>query len=212
MWGRLVAASYDRLTARSERECLAAHRRDLLAAVGGDVLEIGGGTGANLVHYAPGVRTLTVTEPEPAMLRRLRRRAAADRPAAILLRAPAEDLPFEDESFDAVVCTLVLCTVDDQPRALREIRRVLRPGGRLLFLEHVRAEEPRVARLQDRVAPLHRRIAHGCHCNRPTLERIRAAGFEVTTVSRDALAHAPRIVRPLIVGSATRPARDGPAS
>src|SRR5579872_3065076 len=184
IWGSVFAAMYDRMTARAERDCLAAHRRELLAGATGDVLEIGGGTGANLAHYGTGVRTLTITEPEVPMARRLAKRIRERRPDATLLRAPAEDLPFNDASFDTVVSTLVLCTVDDQPRALRELRRVLRPGGRLLFMEHVRAEDAKLARMQDRMAPLNRRIAHGCHCNRPTLNGIRAAGFDVGRVER----------------------------
>jgi ubiquinone/menaquinone biosynthesis C-methylase UbiE len=196
---------YDRFTLKSERETFSAHRQALLAAAGGDVLEIGGGTGANLRFYNGAVRTLTITEPEQPMVRRLEKRVGQSKPDAKLLRAPAEDLPFNDESFDVVVSTLVLCTVDDQPRALREVRRVLRPGGKLLFMEHVRSDDEKVARLQDRMLPLNTRLMHGCHCNRPTLDGIRAAGFDVTHVSHDTIAHAPRFVRPLIVGVAERP-------
>jgi SAM-dependent methyltransferase len=148
------------------------------------------------------VRTLTFTEPEKPMARRLQKRILERRPDAKLLRAPAEDLPFNDDSFDTVVATLVLCTVDDQPRALRELRRVLRPGGRLLFIEHVRSDDEKLARLQDRMLPINTRIAHGCHCNRPTLEGIRKAGFEVTELEHDTLKHTPPFVRPLIVGVA----------
>ena len=121
---------------------------------------------------------------------------------ALLLRAPAEDLPFEDNSFDVAVSTLVLCTVDDQPRALRELRRVLKPGGRLLFIEHVRADDQRLARWQDRLNGLQTRLGHGCNCNRPTIETITAAGFEITQLDRDVLRKAPPIVRPLAVGVA----------
>jgi len=206
LWGRVFAACYDRITADTERDGLGAHRRELLAAASGDVLEIGAGTGANLPYYGAGVRTLTLTEPEAPMAKRLQRRMLAQRTDAKLLRAPAEDLPFNDASFDTVVSTLVLCTVDDQPRALRELRRVLRPGGRLLFIEHVRGEDPRLARKQDRMAPLNRRVAHGCNCNRRTLESIRAAGFDVGRVGRDTLKHVPAFVRPLVVGSAVAPA------
>jgi len=133
VWGRIFAGIYDRVMAKTELAGLGAHRESLLAEASGDVLEIGAGTGTNLLYYGSAVRTLTFTEPEKPMVRRLQRRILERRPDAKLLRAPAEDLPFEDDSFDTVVATLVLCTVDDQPRALRELRRVLRPGGRLLF-------------------------------------------------------------------------------
>jgi SAM-dependent methyltransferase len=202
IWGRIFATIYDPIMGRTEKAGLTAHRKALLSQATGDVLEVGAGTGANLALYGDGVRTLTLTEPEKPMVRRLEKHMAQRHPSAKLLRAPAEDLPFNDSSFDTVVSTLVLCTVDDQPRALREMRRVLRPGGRLLFIEHVRSEEAKLARLQDRMAPINVRIGHGCHCNRPTLEGIRNAGFAVTRVDHDTLKHAPRYIRPLIVGTA----------
>jgi len=146
---RIFAATYDRFIAKTEAAGLAAHRAALLTGATGRTLEIGGGTGANLTHYGPAVESLTVTEPEPAMLKRLRRRAQEVAPAAMVLRAPAEDLPFDDAAFDTVVSTLTLCSVDDQPRAVGELRRVLRPGGRLLFIEHLRSDDERTARMQD---------------------------------------------------------------
>ena len=208
--GRLFALTYDRQLARAEDAGLRAMRLRLLAGAGGDVLEIGGGTGANLPCYGPAVGSLTVTEPEPPMLRRLRRRVQEDGvpkngPATRVLRAPAEDLPFGDGSFDVAVSTLVLCAVRDQPRALRELRRVLRPGGRLLFLEHVRSADPGTARLQDRVNWLNRLMVC-CDCNRPTLDAIRHSGFTVTELEHTALPEAPAYVRPTILGSAARSA------
>jgi ubiquinone/menaquinone biosynthesis C-methylase UbiE len=202
IWSRFFAAMYDRFMAKSEREGLAARRHALLAGASGDVLEIGGGTGANLARYGRGMHTLTITEPEEPMLRRLQRRIEEQRPDARALGAPAEDLPFEDDSFDTAVSTLVLCTVDDQARALRELRRVLRPGGRLLFMEHVRSDDERVARWQDRLMPINARMFCGCRCNRRTLESIRAAGFEVKHLQNDEIPGAPPWVRPLIVGEA----------
>ena len=150
------------------------------------MLEIGGGTGANLPCYGPAVGSLTLTEPQPAMLRQLERNVRARRPDARVLRAPAEDLPFDDNSFDMAVSTLVLCGVDDQPRALRELRRVLRPGGRLLFIEHVRSDDPDTSRLQDRLNWLNRLVVC-CDCNRPTLDSIRAVGFTVSQVEHTEL-------------------------
>src|SRR4051794_13812942 len=135
LWGRIFAARYDHFMARTEEAVLRPHRQALIPRAGGRVLEIGGGTGANLGLYRPDTGSLTVTEPERPMLRRLERTAHERAPQANVVSAPAEDLPFEDDSFDTVVSTLVLCTVDDQPRALRELQRVLAPGGRLLFME-----------------------------------------------------------------------------
>ncbi len=197
--------TYDRQIAKSEKAGLRAFREGLLAGVQGDVLEIGGGTGANLPCYGPAVGSLTITEPELPMLRRLERKVGEQGRAVKVLRAPAEDLPFDDDTFDVAVSTLVLCGVDDQPRALRELRRVLRPGGRLLFIEHVRSGDTSRAHLQDRMNWLNRLVVC-CDCNRPTLDTIQKAGFTVTQVEHTALPKAPKFVSPAIVGSATAPA------
>jgi len=202
---KVFAMTYDRQIARSEKAGLRALREDLLVGARGHVIEIGGGTGANLPCYGPAVTSLTITEPQPPMLRRLEGSVRAQRSAARVLRAPAEDLPFDDDSFDVAVSTLVLCGVDDQPRALRELRRVLRPGGRLLFIEHLRSGDPGTARLQDRLNWLNRMVVC-CDCNRPTLDSIRAAGFTVTQVEHTELPKAPPFVRPAVLGSATVPA------
>ena len=203
---RFFARMYDRIMASTEKAGLGAKRETLLDGAKGDVLEIGAGTGANLAHYGTGVRSLTLTEPAPPMLRQLEKRTsgvAVDTLAPAVLRAPAEDLPFPDDSFDTVVSTLALCTVDDQPRALREIYRVLRPGGRLLFIEHVRSDSPRLSRWQDRLNGFNRVVGAGCNCNRPTLDTVRSAGFTVTDVDHGQLDKAPPWVRPLIFGTAT---------
>lgn len=206
LYGRLFAGLYDRTMAPSESAGLTPLRRDLLADARGRVLEIGAGTGANLPHYPAAVRELVLTEPEEPMLRRLRARVPADgtpaQPPASTLAAAAEKLPFADGSFDTAVATLALCTVDDLPQALRELRRVLVPGGRLLFLEHVRSDDVRSARWQDRLQPVWKRIAHGCHCNRATLAAIEAASFDVERVQQGPFPKALRLVRPLVWGSA----------
>jgi len=199
--GWFFALTYDGQMKKVEKAGLSALRSQALAGASGRVLEIGAGTGANLPHYGREVESLTITEPEPPLVRRLEQRVRERGSAAKVLRAPAEDLPFEDGSFDTAVSTLVLCGVSDQPRALRELRRVLKPGGRLIFIEHVRSSEPRVARLQDRMNGLNRLVA-GCECNRPTLESMQAEGFEVTMVEHRTLEKAPKFVRPLIVGAA----------
>ena len=201
---KFFALTYDRQMAKTEKAGLRALRQKLLAPAGGHVLEIGGGTGANLPFYGPGVESLTITEPETPMVRRLERRVREQAPLAKVLRAPAEDLPFDDDTFDVVVSTLVLCGVSDQPRALHQLRRVLRPGGQLLFLEHVRSGDARLARRQDRVNWLNRLVVC-CDCNRPTLSTIQEAGFTVTQIEHVTMPKAPSFVSPLIVGSATAP-------
>ena len=202
---RFFALTYDRQMTKTEKAGLAAFRDGLLAQAAGNVLEVGSGTGANLPFYRPGLKSLTMTEPEPSMLRRLEQNASARVPAIRVLRAPAEDLPFNDGTFDVAVSTLVLCGVDDQPRALRELRRVLRPGGVLLFIEHLRSDDPATARLQDRMNWLNR-IVVCCDCNRPTLDSIQGAGFTVTHVEHAMLPKAPKFVSPAVIGSARTPA------
>ena len=202
---KFFAMTYDRQMARVEKAGLGAFRERLLAGANGRVLEIGAGTGANLTFYGPAVGSLTMTEPEIPMLRRLERKVREQSPATTVLRAPAEDLPFSDDCFDVAVSTLVLCGVDDQPRALRELRRVLRPGGQLLFFEHVRSTDAKLARFQDRMNGINRFMV-GCDCNRPTLDIIGEAGFAVTQVEHIVWPKVPKFARPAIVGSATAPA------
>jgi ubiquinone/menaquinone biosynthesis C-methylase UbiE len=202
VWGRAFAAGYDRFMAGTEKAVLRAHRKTLINRVRGSVLEVGGGTGANLSFYGEGIEELVITEPEGPMARRLERKLAGYSLPALVMRAPAEELPFEEQSFDFVVSTLVLCTVDEPAQALGEIRRVLRPSGQLVFLEHIRSDEPGLARWQDRLHGAWARIGHGCHCNRPTLEHIERAGFSIAELEHDRMRRAPPIVRPLVAGVA----------
>jgi ubiquinone/menaquinone biosynthesis C-methylase UbiE len=202
--GRLGAALYDPLLSSSERHGLAALRAELLASARGRVLELGAGTGANLDHWPRGpIASLLLTEPDPAMARRLERRVARREAAAQVVRAPADALPVPDAGVDTVVASLVLCTVPDVPAALAEVRRVLAPGGRLLFLEHVRHADPERARRQDRLTPVHRALAVGCHPNRPTPDLIAAAGFTVHDLRVERFPKAARYLQPLVLGSAT---------
>ena len=182
---RIFAALYDPLGRAAEGGWMGERRARLLSGVRGRVLEVGGGTGANLPHYRDAERVI-VSEPDPYMREKLRAKLGEARVPVETSGAGAEELPFEDGSFDVAVSTLVLCTVPDQGAALREIRRVLRPGGRLLFLEHVRAGDAdgRAARAQDAVAPLWRRLFAGCHPNRDTVAAIERAGFRVESLER----------------------------
>jgi ubiquinone/menaquinone biosynthesis C-methylase UbiE len=205
LYGRMFAAAYDTMMAGSEKAVLRGHRKALLGRVSGRVIEIGGGTGVNLPFYGDAVEELVITEPEEPMARRLERKMGEYSLPARVVRAPAEELPFEDQSFNFAVSTLVLCTVDDPKRALDEIHRLLKPNGQLLFVEHVRADDPRLARWQDRFHGFQYRFAHGCHTNRRTLESIEGTGFQVIELTHDRLRKAPPYVRPLIVGAADRP-------
>ena len=202
--GRLFAAVYDRMSAGAERAGLADMRAQVLARAHGATLELGAGTGSNLKHYPDAVTELVLTEPSEHMARRLRDKVATSTRQALVVVAPAERLPFEDAHFDTVVVTLVLCTVDDPAAALREAARVLRPDGQLLFLEHVRADEPGLARWQDRLEGVWGYMAAGCHPNRDTLAAIEAAGLAVEDLERERFPKAPPLVRPLISGRAIR--------
>jgi ubiquinone/menaquinone biosynthesis C-methylase UbiE len=160
-------------------------RRRVIGAAEGRVLEIGIGSGLNLALYRPTTRAVVGLEPSPELLRMARRRGASTPVPVEFLEASAETIPLEGRSVDTVVTTWTLCTIPDAPRALSEMRRVLKPGGALLFVEHGRAPEPGVARWQDRLDPLWSRIAGGCHLNRKIDALISGTGFRI-----DALEHA----------------------
>ena len=196
-----TAAMYDAVVWRGERRGMRARRASVLAGSYGRTLEIGAGTGLNLAHYTDAVYDLVLTEPVDAMAGRLRRRAAKIVPHARVVACPAEELPFEDDSFDTVVSTMVLCTVEDPDRAMAEIARVLKPGGQLLFIEHVRSDDPGLARWQDRLHKPWFAFGDGCNCNRPVLEHVRGAA-SIDRVERATWRGMPRIVQPLVYGRA----------
>jgi SAM-dependent methyltransferase len=198
---RLTATLYDPSLWLAERLGMAARRRRLLAEARGAVLEIGAGTGHNLPHYPAAVDQLVLAEPGTMMADRIDLGRAPGGVAARLERAAAEELPFADGSFDTVVSTLVLCTVSDPQRAVAEAARVLRPGGRLLFLEHVRAGPGWRRALQRRSVRPWAAFADGCQCDRPTLETIEAR-MRVETVESGSWKGMPAIVKPLVWGSA----------
>jgi SAM-dependent methyltransferase len=203
-WGRAFAAMYDRGLKATEENGLGEMRAELLAGARGRVVEIGAGTGVNLDLYGPGVEDLTLIEPDPHMGTRLRARLedrGGGTPARLVV-APGEAMPFANDSFDTAVATLVLCTVPDPVATIGELARVLKPGGKLLFIEHVRSEDPDRARWQDRLEKPWRFIADGCHCNRDTAATLGASAFEVETIDQGKLPKAAAIVRPLIRGTA----------
>jgi len=202
-WARAFALLYDPFVWMGERAGLSADRKTLLRCARGCTLEIGAGTGLNVPLYPDDVDELVLAEPDAAMRARLEKRLSRSSRPTRLIDAPTERLPLPDGSVDTVVSTLVLCTVDAPDLALREIARVLRPGGQLLFLEHVRSESPTLARWQDRLAGPWRRFARGCRCNRATAELMLACGLNLDQAREGSWHGMPPIVRPLIAGRAT---------
>jgi ubiquinone/menaquinone biosynthesis C-methylase UbiE len=188
---------------------LGAHRQKLLAQARGCTLEVGCGTGLNLVHYPDDLDELVLVEPDAPMRARLEKKLRRSDRRPRVVEAPAERLPLATGSVDTVVSTLVLCTVDTPDLVLGEIARVLRPDGRLLFIEHVRSDSPGLARWQDRLAGSWRIFAQGCRCNRATAELIAAHGFKIEHERQASWRAMPLIVRPLIIGRARKEKNDG---
>lgn len=183
----LFARLYARVSPALDRQGVAEHRQRLLAGLTGQVLEVGAGDGGNFARYPHGVERVLAVEPEPYLRARAVQRAGGARVPVEVVEGRAEDLPAGSQSADAVIFSLVLCSVADQAAALREAIRVLRPGGQLRFYEHVAAEPDRrglrrVQRAAD--ATLWPLFSGGCHVSRDTAEAIQAAGFEVGEVER----------------------------
>jgi ubiquinone/menaquinone biosynthesis C-methylase UbiE len=200
---RVFAALYDSFNKGAEAAGMRDERRQLVAGTEGVTIEIGAGTGLNLEHYPEAATRLVLAEPDRYMRRRLGQRVDALGRAAEVIDAPAERLPFPDATFDTAVVTLVLCSVPSQEAALAEIARVLKPDGRLLFLEHVRSGDPKVAKLQDRIRPLCNRLVD-CNPNRDTLAAIEASALTVESIKHGEVPKAPKFERPMIVGAARR--------
>jgi SAM-dependent methyltransferase len=201
-WARAFAGMYEPFLWVGERAGVRSLRNELVKKARGCTIEIGAGTGLNLAHYPDDLAELVLLEPDPAMRSRLEKRLTHGGRRARLVDAPAEQLPFADASIDTVVSTFVLCTVDAPDLALREIARVLRPGGQLLFMEHVRSDSPTLARWQDRLAGSWHRFARGCRCNRATAELIATCGLAVDDVHEASWRAMPPIVRALVIGRA----------
>ena len=200
--GRGFAALYDRVLKATEEAGLRDMRRAVLAEASGRTLDIGAGTGANLELYPPAVTELVLAEPDRHMAKRIGPKLAELGRSAEVVEAGAEDLPFEDSSFDTAVFTLVLCTIPNPGRALEEAARVLKPGGRALFLEHVRSKDPKLARWQDRFHGPWKFFNDGCNCNRDTVATIDASPLQLGEVTDERMPKAPPVVRPIARGSA----------
>lgn len=203
----VFARLYARGSQNAERRGGASHRRRLLAGLSGRVIEVGAGTGLTFPHYPPTVTEVVAVEPEPH-LRKLAGQAAGEGPVPIqVVDAVADDLPADDASIDAVVVSLVLCSVPDQAQALTEIRRILKPGGELRFYEHVVPRLRPVAQLMRLAdATIWPRIAGGCHCARDTAAAISAAGFAIEQLERFNFAQGALVPAvPHILGTARAP-------
>jgi len=195
----LMAAIYDGMMRGSEEACLGAWRKELLGELTGSVLEIGAGTGSTLGLYPKAVTRLVMCEPDPHMRRKLEAKGGVE-----VASYAIEDLPFQNE-FDAVVCSLVLCSVKDQKAALAHIRKVLKPGGRLVFLEHVAADgKPNRLKWQRRIEPVWKHLMGNCHLTRRTEAEIQAAGFRIEKIQRESMRKALPVCRPSIRGVARK--------
>lgn len=177
---RIFASYYERMSrGAAEKTYLEPLRKEIVGQAKGLVLEVGAGNGLNFVYYDPKyVEQVEATEPDSAMLAYARTRTKAAPVSVTLTQAPVEQLPFADAYFDSVVCTLVFCSVNDPLYGLQEIRRVLKPGGRLLMVEHVRAQGRILALVQDLITPFTRLFVGNCHWNRSTAQTVHTAGFQ----------------------------------
>ncbi|MEV4442952.1 class I SAM-dependent methyltransferase [Streptomyces sp. NPDC049577] len=204
-WGKYVfAGMYDRFLNKFEQAGLSEKRAEMLAPAHGRTLELGAGTGLNLPHYPPAVTEMVITEPYPPMVAKLARKVGELGLVqnVQLTVAPAEKVPFPDNSFDTVVAAMILCTVKDPTVVLAEIERVLKPGGQYLFLEHVRNPDPKIARKQDFIQPGWFLFGNECHCNRPTVETLQASGLKVEELKRDKIPAAAQWIEAMIIGRA----------
>jgi ubiquinone/menaquinone biosynthesis C-methylase UbiE len=203
----LMAQSYDWTMRKTEQRCLNQWREDLLRQATGDLLEIGAGTGSNLPHYPTSLSTITLSEPDPQMRRKLQQKLAAKNNREItVVNWNAEQINLPAQSLDTIVSSLVLCSVGNQQQTLTELHRVLRPGGQLLFLEHIIAAETKTVRWQKRIEPVWRLCSGNCHLTRDTANNIEAAGLKIEQLNEANIIDAPAILQRTVRGRARKPA------
>lgn len=179
-------------------------RTAVLADVTGDVFEIGFGTGLNLRHYPPSIAKITTADVNPAMGRRAQRRIEKSGIEVDCRTLDAESLPFDDASFDSVVCTWTLCSIKEPMKALGELRRILRPRGKFFFVEHGLADDPKIQRIQNRLTPWWKHIGDGCHLNRNAREMIQDARFSFEKLDTYYMEKAPKFAGYMYQGVATK--------
>lgn len=211
---KLMAHFYDRVMERSEKRFLTEWRKGLLGDVSGRVLEVGAGTGVNLPLYPKTIERVVFSEPDPHMRARLAEKISSSTSIPAEVSDGSLDfLPFPDGEFDVVSCMLVLCSVPDLNRAIGEIRRVLRPMGRLVFMEHVAAQDHTTTlKWQRRLEPVWKRVSGNCHFTRRTEQAILDGGFTIETIHRDPMQSTLPLTRSTIRGVAVRQSRSTPVS
>lgn len=208
LYSWLLAQSYDWAMCKTEQRCLNRWRRELLTQATGELLEIGAGTGTNIALYPAQLTKVTLSEPNLQMRRKLRKKLTGSKRNFHLTDWAAEQIEQPDHSFDTIVCSLVLCSVGNQQRSLREIFRLLRPGGQLLFLEHVIAKNEQTIRRQHLFEPIWRYCSGNCHLTRDTLHNIKVSGMVIEELTEANILGAPSILRRSVRGRARKP---GPA-
>jgi len=200
-----MATTYDFFMESTERRCLGAWRGEILAAAKGSVLEIGAGTGINLPYFPEQLTSLLMCEPDPQMRRKLIGKVAgANRIDIAISACSAERIDMPDESFDTIVSTLVLCSVNSLQSSLKEAYRLLKPGGALIFMEHIIAADSKTKLWQRRIEPFWKICAGDCHLTRDTATAIKVTGFQIEQLTEDSMTGAPNFVKRTIRGLARK--------